>query len=65
MNDLVTIPASWVFGLAAVISALAGIIYASLSSRIAAQEKMIENLQEDIKRMSQGCGHGGCFWKDR
>jgi hypothetical protein len=67
MNDVMTIPISWILGciggLATVIATLAGIIYSSLSSRLAAQDKVIERLQQDIDRMSKGCGASGCVWR--
>ena len=69
MSDLVTIPLGWILtcigGLATVIATLAGIIYSSLNARLAAQDKIIERLQEEIDRMGKGCGAAGCFWRER
>lgn len=69
MNDLISLPVGWILGciasLGAVIATLAGIIYTSLSARIAVQEKIIEKLQDDVDRMSKGCGANGCHWRDR
>ena len=59
----------WVLGvlaiLAGVISTLAGIIYNSLSSRIKDQNRIIDKLQDDVDRLSQGCGVQQCLWKGR
>lgn len=69
MNDLVALPVGWIIAtiatLGSVIATLAGIIYSSLSARIATQDKIIKRLQEDISRMSKGCGLQGCHWKGR
>lgn len=68
-QEAVQVPLSWmlsiIFGLAGVVATLAGIIYTSLSSRIAAQEKTIEGLRADIERLSKGCGIEGCLWRSR
>ncbi len=59
----------WILGvlaiLAGVISTLAGIIYKLMVGRLTAQDKIIENLQDDIDRLSKGCGVGQCLWKER
>lgn len=69
MNETITLPIGWILtcigGMATVIATLAGIIYSSLSSRLSAQDKIIERLQEDIDRMSKGCGASGCHWRIR
>jgi hypothetical protein len=69
MNDLIALPVGWILTtiglLGSVIATLAGIIYSSLSARIATQDKIIKRLQEDIGRMSKGCGLQGCHWKAR
>lgn len=69
MNDLITLPVGWILacigGLCSVVAALAGIIYTTLSARLAAQDKIIERLQGDIDRMSKGCGANGCTWRGR
>jgi len=69
MNDAVTLPVAWILAtmgvLGSVIATLAGIIYSSLSARIAAQDKIIKRLQEDISRMAKGCGMQGCSWRLR
>lgn len=67
MNDVITLPIGWILacigGLASVISVLASVIYSSLNGRLAAQDKIIEKLQEDISRMAKGCGAKECIWK--
>jgi hypothetical protein len=70
------IPIAWVLGtiisLGTVIASLAGIMWSFVKSRIEAQDKIIESqnsiitkLQDDVERMSKGCGAGGCVWKNR
>lgn len=65
----VPIPIGWLLGviggLAGVIATLAGIIWHSLNSRLAAQDKIIEHLRSDIERLSKGCGHRECLWRER
>jgi hypothetical protein len=56
---------SSVIALLGVVSTLAGIIYATLSSRIKDQSKIIIKLQEDVQRLSKGCGLKPCLWKNR
>ena len=63
------IPIEWILGvlalLASVIGTLATVIYQSLSQRIAAQDTIISKLQDDVDRLSKGCGIGSCLWKNR
>jgi hypothetical protein len=63
------IPVEWLLGvlalLASVIGTLAGIIYKSLSSEIASLRAVVAKLQDDIDRLSKGCGIGACIWKNR
>ena len=69
MDGSVTIPLTWILstigGLAAVIATLAGIIYSSLQSRLAAQDTIIEHLRKDVDRLTKGCGCRDCLWKER
>ncbi len=64
-----TIPVEWLLGvligLGGVIATLAGIIFKVLSSRIDIQDKIISKLQDDVDRLSKGCGIGACLWKLR
>jgi len=66
---MIEIPVAWMLStliaLGGVIATLAGIIYSSLSTRLTAQEKIIERLQDDIDRLSKGCGQQLCLWKHR
>lgn len=63
------IPIEWILAaigtLASVISALAVIIYRSLSSEIASLRGVVAKLQDDVDRLSKGCGLGVCLWKNR
>ena len=63
------ISAEWILGvfgiLGGVISVLAGIIFKIMTSRLAAQDKIIEHLQKDVARLSKGCGVVECLWKQR
>jgi hypothetical protein len=52
-------------GLAGVIASLAGIIFKLMTARLAIQDRIIEQLQNDVERLSQGCGVPECLWKDR
>ena len=64
-----TIPPEWVLasfgGLAAVISSLAAIVYKSLSSEIANLRGVVKHMQDDVDRLSKGCGMTSCVWKNR
>lgn len=64
-----TIPVEWLLGvfatLASVIATLAGIIYHSLNSRITTQTGIINKLQDDVDRLSKGCGIKTCLWSNR
>ena len=63
------IPIEWVLtiitGLGGCITALAVIIFTQLTNRIRKLDAVIGKLQEDIDRLSQGCGIGSCLWKNR
>jgi len=63
------VPVSWVLGvfglLGGVIATLAGIIYRSLTDRLSVQDKIIDKLQDDVDRLSKGCGHDACHWRSR
>lgn len=72
----VQVPIAWILttilSLGGVIATLAGIMWSFVKSRIDAQDKIIESqnatikaLQDDVERMSKGCGASGCVWKDR
>jgi hypothetical protein len=65
--DQLVIPVSWVLGvvgiLGGVIATLAGIIYRSLTDRLTVQDSIIQRLQDDVDRLSKGCGHDACHWR--
>ena len=76
MNDVVNLPIGWILAtigsLAGTIAALATIMWSFMRSRLEAQDKLIDSqtatiakLQDDVDRMSKGCGAGGCHWKFR
>ena len=64
-----TIPTEWILmvliALATVISTLAAIIYRQLSAEIATLRNIVAKLQEDVDRLSKGCGLGTCLYKNR
>jgi hypothetical protein len=51
--------------LSAVISTLALVIYRSLSSEITNLRIVVAKLQDDVDRLSKGCGIAACIWKNR
>ena len=57
---------------ATTIATLAAIMWAFMKSRLAAQDKIIDGqsvtiakLQDDVERLSKGCGHQECLWRGR
>lgn len=64
-----TIPTEWILmvliTLATVISTLAAVIYRQLSTEIATLRGIVVKLQEDVDRLSKGCGLGTCLYKNR
>jgi len=64
-----TIPTEWILmvllALATVISTLAAIIYRQLAAEIATLRVIVAKLQEDVDRLSKGCGLGTCLYKNR
>ena len=64
-----TIPTEWILmvllTLAGVISTLAAIIYRQLANEIASLRSIVVKLQEDVDRLSKGCGLGTCLYKHR
>jgi hypothetical protein len=51
--------------LSAVISTLALVIYRSLSAEITNLRIVVAKLQDDVDRLSKGCGISACIWKNR
>lgn len=64
-----TIPTEWILmvllALATVISTLAAIIYRQLAAEIATLRSIVIKLQDDVDRLSKGCGLGTCLYKNR
>jgi hypothetical protein len=64
-----TLPPEWILAsigaLAAVISTLAAVIYRALSNEIASLRQIVAKLQDDVDRLSKGCGIAACIWKNR
>jgi len=64
-----TIPTEWILmvllALATVISTLAAIIYRQLATEIATLRTIVVKLQEDVDRLSKGCGIAACLYKNR
>jgi hypothetical protein len=64
-----TVPTEYIFTvlitLTTVISTLAAIIYRSLSTEIATLRTIVVKLQDDVDRLSKGCGLGTCLYKHR
>jgi len=68
-DSQIEIPVGWILGsiggLCGVISALAGIMWAFMQSRLRLQDEIIKHLQDDVDRLSKGCLADGCLWKGR
>jgi hypothetical protein len=73
---MIELPIAWILAtigtLSGAIATLAGIMWGFMKSRLAAQDKIIatqtvviEKLQEDVARMSKGCGINSCLWRPR
>lgn len=67
--EIVHLPISWVLGafgaLAAVVATLATTIWVSMKDRLATQDRIIDRLQDDVDRLSKGCGIPDCNWRIR
>ena len=63
------VPTEWILmvllALATVISTLAAIIYRQLAAEIATLRVIVAKLQEDVDRLSKGCGLSACLYKNR
>lgn len=73
---MIELPIGWILAtigtLAATIATIAGVMWAFMQSRLAAQDKIIEaqtttiaKLQDDVERLAKGCGHPECLWRGR
>lgn len=62
-----TIPVEWILGvligLGSVIATLAGLLWRTMNNRLEAQDRIINNLQNEIARLSKGCGMESCVWR--
>ena len=70
------LPIAWLLSMIGILSGsiatLAGIMWSFMKSRLEAQDKLIgsqsvtiSKLQDDIDRMSKGCGLDHCSWRQR
>lgn len=73
---MIELPLAWILAtigtLAGTIATLATVMWGFMRSRLSSQDKIIETqgtiitkLQDDVDRMSRGCGHEGCLWRPR
>jgi hypothetical protein len=73
---MIELPIAWLLSVIGVlggtIATLAGIMWSFMKSRLEAQDKLIESqtqtiakLQDDVDRMSKGCGIDLCSWRLR
>jgi hypothetical protein len=65
MNVPMEIIISSIGGLVSTVSILAVVIYKSLSNEISNLRQVVAKLQDDVDRLSKGCGLGVCLWKNR
>lgn len=63
------VPVGWLLTiictLGGVIATLATIIWKTLKERLSVQDGIIQKLQDDIDRLSKGCGIDACIWRNR
>jgi hypothetical protein len=63
------VPVGWLLTiictLGGVIATLAGILWHTMKDRLAVQDGIIKKLQDDIDRLSKGCGIDACIWRNR
>jgi hypothetical protein len=63
------VSAEWILGsfvaLSGIIGTMAKLIYDSLHAQIEHQNQVIGRLQDDVDRLSQGCGVAECLWRNR
>ncbi len=61
------VPVGWLItiigALGGVIATLAGLLWNTMKERLAVQDRIIEKLQDDVDRLSKGCGHEACLWR--
>ena len=72
--EIIELPIAWILAiistLGLTIATMATVIWNFVRSRLAAQDKLIasqttviERLQDDVARMSKGCGIEICHWR--
>ena len=63
------IETGWILGtigiLGSTVGTMAGAMWLFMVNRLRKQDLIIDRLQEDVKRMSKGCGIPECLWKGR
>lgn len=63
------VPVAWLIAiigtLGGVVATLATVIWNTLKERLTMQDKIIEKLQDDVDRLSKGCGIDSCIWRKR
>lgn len=66
---MIEIPIGWILGVligsGGVISTLATVMWRSMVDRLKTQDAIIQRMQDDIDRLSKGCGIKECLWKNR
>lgn len=66
---MIEIPIEWILavllGAGGIISTLATIMWRSMVDRLRSQDVIIKRLQDDIDRLSKGCGVKECLWRSR
>ena len=73
---MIELPIAWILAtigtLSSSIVALACVMWGFMKSRLEAQDKIIDSqnstigkLQDDVDRLSKGCGVDHCHWKTR
>jgi hypothetical protein len=71
---MIELPLAWILTvigtLSATVATLAGVMWGFMKSRLAAQDVVISQqsitiakLQDDVDRLSRGCGIDNCHWK--
>ena len=62
------VPVAWLIAiigaLGGVIATLAGVLWSTMKERLSVQDGIIKNLQDDVERMSKGCGLKECMWRN-
>jgi hypothetical protein len=63
------IDGGWILGiitiLGSTVGTMGGAMWIFMVNRLKKQDEIIKGLQEDVARMSKGCGIPECLWKGR